>query len=278
MTNYFSYPFKNMRITQSYTGSYSHDPHSKGSPKDYPWDESGKDTGREGLYCTCGGLKLVRIYTAGTNTLWLESTSKIDLPDGSRDYVCIQVIHPNDEDLKGLNVGHVFIRGSLVCREGTDGNATGNHLHISVGKGKMKGNGWVKNSKGAWVINTTNGACKPEEVFYLDKSFTNVIQDKGIKFKELPKKVTESKQVKYTTGTYTVETDVLRVRKGPGTKYATIPYSKLSASAKLKILAKAKYKANGYVKGMTFSALEIVDNWGRTPSGWVCLDYCKKRG
>lgn len=277
MSNYFLYPFKNMRITQSYTGSYTHNPHSQGSPKDYPWDESGANSGREAFYCTCDGLRIVRIYKKGTNTIWVESTSKVDLPDGTKDYVCGSLTHPNDDDIKDLKVGQVFKRGDIVCYEGTDGNATGNHLHISFGKGRMKGTGWTQNSKGKWVLTTTGGACKPQDIFYLDKSFTRVLQDKGIDFKSVPdtKEVSESSKI-YTTGNYKVATTLLHVRKGPGTQYATLSYANLTPSAKLKILAKVKYKANGYVAGMTFSVSEVKDNWGRTPSGWVCLDYCIK--
>ena len=41
---YLTYPFKTMTITQSYTGSTSHYPHTKGNYRDYPVDEGGKDT------------------------------------------------------------------------------------------------------------------------------------------------------------------------------------------------------------------------------------------
>lgn len=47
MSEYLTYPFKMMRITQSYTRTTSHLPHTTGSPKDYPLDESGKDGGRD---------------------------------------------------------------------------------------------------------------------------------------------------------------------------------------------------------------------------------------
>ena len=30
-----------------------------------------------------------------------------------------------------------------------------------------------------------------------------------------------------------------------------------------------------YKNGTRFDTYEIRDNWARTPSGWVCLDYCK---
>ena len=52
MATYLTYPFKTMRITQSYTGTTSHLPHTTGSPKDYPLDEGGKDGGRDPILCT----------------------------------------------------------------------------------------------------------------------------------------------------------------------------------------------------------------------------------
>ena len=30
-----------------------------------------------------------------------------------------------------------------------------------------------------------------------------------------------------------------------------------------------------YKNGTVFDTYEIKGSWGRTPSGWVCLDYCK---
>lgn len=60
---------------------------------------------------------------------------------------------------------------------------------------------------------------------------------------------------KYTTGNY-ITTSNLNVRSGAGTRY--------------------KIKKT-YKKGTVFTALEIKNNWARTPSGWVCLDYAKKK-
>ena len=140
--------------------------------------------------------------------------------------------------------------------------------------GKYKANGWVKNSNGKWVLTCENGAIKPEDAFYIDPAFTTVLKDAGLKFKHLPKetKVTP----KYTTGTYKVTADVLNVRAGAGTKFACKTFSQLSANAQTKIKALAGKKVNGYVKGLVCTVSEVKDNWGKTPSGWVCLDYCKK--
>lgn len=273
MKNYLTYPCKVMRITQNYNGATSHLPHTTGSPKDYPIDEACTDSSREGLYCPCDEMKLVIKYgqgNGGTNTLFLESTGKVYFADGTTDYFSMQVTHPNDSDLKKLTKGQTFKRGQLICYEGTDG-ATGNHLHLSGGKGKIQGNGWVKNSKGKWVLNPTGSAYKPEKLFYIDKAFTRVINSKGLTFKELPKETNS-----YTKGDYEVTADVLNVRTGPGTNYKKKTYGQFTKDAQSKILKLAGYKANGYVKLLQFTALEVKSNWGRTPSGWVCLEYCKR--
>lgn len=188
MSNYVTYPFKNMRITQTPTGSTSHKPHTTGSPKDYPIDEGGKNTGREAVYCPCDEIIIRRVYgvgTSGTNTVFFESTTVCDFADGTRGYLCGLITHSNDSDLKDLKVGQKFKRGEIICYEGTDGGV-GMHAHMSFGKGRLKGNGWAKNTKSKWVLTAVSGTFKPEQICFVDKSFTKVINAKGLKFKELP--------------------------------------------------------------------------------------------
>lgn len=186
--NYLIYPCKVMNITQGYAGNYSHSPHNAGTPKDYPWDEACGDTGRSPMYCPCDEMIIKKIYTTGTNTIWIESTTKVNLADGSYDYVTLMVTHPNDSDIKRLSKGQKFKRGDLICYEGTDGNATGNHFHFAVGKGKFLGTGWIKNTKGKWVLTCTGGSKKPETMFFIDSDFTKTIKrNYGIPFKALPK-------------------------------------------------------------------------------------------
>ena len=199
--NYLIYPCKTLRITQSYTGTTSHLPHTTGSPKDYPWDEGCSDTGRDWCYCPCDEMVVKRIYgvgTKGTNTIWLESTSKVYFADGTADYFTMLITHPNDDDLKKIKVGQTFKRKVQICREGVDG-ATGYHFHFSGGKGKYKGNGWTQNSKGKYVLTTTGGTYKPQELFFIDKSFTTIKNAKSLVFKELPKE--EVKPTSTTTAT-----------------------------------------------------------------------------
>ncbi len=276
MSNFLTYPCKTMRITQNYNGSTSHRPHVTGYPKDYPIDEGCSDTGRDYMYCPCDSMRIVKIYgvgNGGTNTIWLESTSKVNFADGTCDYFTMLVIHPNDSDLKNLRTGKVFKRGEKICLEGTDG-ATGNHFHFSGGKGKFKNSGWISNSNHKWVLTTTNGAAKPEDLFFVDKDFTKVISSDYIKFKYLEKTAVKSTIIK--NANYEVTAAVLNVRSGPSIAYGKKKFAQLTASAQAQVLKLAKYKANGYVKGLVFTALEIKNGWARTPSGWVCLDYCKK--
>lgn len=282
MSEYLTYPFKTMKITQSYTGTTSHLPHTTVSPKDYPIDEGGKDTGRDPFYAPCK-MKVRKIYgvgNRGTNTLWVESTEKVTMPNGKTDYVTIMLIHPNDSDLKRLKVGQTFKKGDIVCYEGVDG-ATGNHIHMAVGMGKMTGTGWTQNDNEKWVLTCTNGTIKPEDAFYIDKSFTTVINDKGLDFKEVPKKLpttTKPKtKAKYTVGNYKVTgANVLNVRKGAGTIYSKVKFKNLTKSAQAKILKLAGKKVDGYVKGLTFTVTQVKGDWGKTPSGWVNLKYCTK--
>ena len=247
--NYLIYPCKALRITQSYTGTTSHLPHTTGSPKDYPWDEGCTDSGRDWCYCPCDEMVVKRIYgvgTAGTNTLWLESTSKVIFADGTKDYFTLLITHPNDDDLKKIKVGQKFARKEPICREGNDG-ASGYHFHFSGGKGKFNGNGWLKNSKNKYVLDATGKEDKPENLFFIDNSFTKILNTKALKFKDLPV---------YTTGTYKVAVATLIVRSGP---------------------SKENEKKAVLVKGQKVKINKIDGDFGRYDKyRWVNLDYCNK--
>lgn len=71
----------------------------------------------------------------------------------------------------------------------------------------------------------------------------------------------------YTTGTYKVNCSKLNVRTGPGTNYKIKTLSQLTRSAR---------NQGGYVRGVRFTVTKVIKNWGLTPSGYVCLDYCTK--
>lgn len=84
----------------------------------------------------------------------------------------------------------------------------------------------------------------------------------------------------YRTGKYRVtrvsRNSVLCVRTGPSTKYTRKTYRQLSANARSQNRANGNYYANGYKNNVVFTVSRVSGNWGLTPSGWICLDYCTK--
>ncbi len=277
MPNYLTYPMKTMRITQSYTGAFSHLPHTTGSPKDYPIDDGGKDGGKDAIYCPCDSVKVFRVYgvgSKGVNTLFLQSADKVDFADGTRDYFCALLTHPDDADLSALALGKTFRRGDVICREGSDG-ATGNHIHLSAGKGKVTGTGWRLNSQRKWVLTCTGGACKPEDLFFVDPAFTAIKDSKDLKFRVLPT-AAGGKRV-FAPGVYRVcDADILTVRTGPGLTNPKLGFAALSDDARRKVQRLAGRPVDGYCRGLCFNVTQVKNNWGKTPSGWVCLDYCER--
>lgn len=287
MKNYLIYPFKNMKITQTYLGSESHLAHTTGNITDYPIDEAGADGGREYMYCPCNEMTVTRIYgvgNKGANTVWLRSKEPVVFADSSVDYAVIMVTHANDDDLKKLAVGDKFKYGEKMFREGTDGNATGNHLHICVGKGIIKGIGWSQNSNGKWVLTTTNGAVKPEKAFWLDKTVTSVIKDGGLSFKEVPKEAEDPTTVTETKNSQKTKIK-LDAAKGKNAKYSgeykTTAKLNLRAGAGtdkdiiLEIPKGAKVRNYGYYTKDTDSVVWLYIAYGEY-EGFSSVKYLKK--
>lgn len=79
----------------------------------------------------------------------------------------------------------------------------------------------------------------------------------------------------YKKGDYRVtDASLLHVRTGPGTNYRKKTYSEFTKNAQEQIYELVGYEADGYVRGVEFTVNKVEDNWGYTPSGCVCLDYC----
>lgn len=78
---------------------------------------------------------------------------------------------------------------------------------------------------------------------------------------------------KYSTGRYKVSVTILNVRTGPSIKYSTKKYYQLTSNARFQN-RRLGGECNGYRKGVVFTVSKVINNWGYTPSGWICLDYC----
>lgn len=89
--------------------------------------------------------------------------------------------------------------------------------------------------------------------------------------------LTNKNTPKYTTGSYTVTASLLHVRSGAGTNYSIKKYRQLTSNARSQNKSKGNYYANGLLRGVNVTVSQVSDNWGKIPSGWICLDYCRKR-
>ena len=189
--NYLIYPVKNMKITQPYNSDSNHRACFSGTPNDYPIDEACEDYKKSPFYCPCDEMVVVRtrVEEGATSGIWLESTSPVVTPSGTYPVITLMVLHPDNAEVEKLE-GRTFSRGEIICHEGKEGNATGNHFHISVGTDKYNGgkykNGWQDNSEGEWVLTPLGKTLKPEEAFYVDPTFTNIIDSNGIYFSTVP--------------------------------------------------------------------------------------------
>lgn len=88
--------------------------------------------------------------------------------------------------------------------------------------------------------------------------------------------VTVSNNIRYTTGTYKVNASVLNVRYGSGTKYKAKTYSQLTSNARSQNSRLGNYYTNGLRRGVITTVTQVKNGWGKTPSGWICLDFCTK--
>lgn len=134
-----------------------------------------------------------------------------------------------------VKAGQTIQRGTLLGYTGKTGKATGVHLHLGV------------------------------------KDLSTDQYEDPERFASMYKEPTV-----YKKGTYTVNTTLLRVRRGPSTDYDYKKFSFLTPNAQSQIRSlNGGNSAHGLVKGCICTVSAVDDNWGKIPSGWICLDYCK---
>ena len=80
------------------------------------------------------------------------------------------------------------------------------------------------------------------------------------------------------TGKFLIhKASALKVRKGPGTKYAQKKFTEMTVSAQSINESRRSTGLAFYLKDIIFTAQEIItvstkEYWARTPSGYVCLE------
>lgn len=190
MKEYAIYPFQTMNITQNWNQG-NHINHWKQSTNysDKPWDEAGKDINQDFFIPQNDFIveEVLGINSNITNSVRLKSINKLYIPyKKDPDYLYLTLTHMNEENLKQISKGQIIKKGSTILLEGKDGIATGNHFHITANLGKYYG--LLKNSNNAWCF-TYDKSLLPEEAFYIEKSFTNIINSQGSNFIDVPKEI-----------------------------------------------------------------------------------------
>ncbi|MCT4598907.1 MAG: M23 family metallopeptidase [Vallitalea sp.] len=165
---------KYINISQSIGGEQGH----KGT---YAIDLVGLNRNVESLYAPFDGT-IKKIYSVNNqqNFVWLQSDKKIKCADGSYDYITVMTGH--DNDISDLYIGKKIKQGDIYYKEGNSGKATGNHIHLEVGKGKVTEKGWKKNKYGKWEV---ENHIKPDQVFYITNEST-IINTIDLAFTKTP--------------------------------------------------------------------------------------------
>ena len=261
--NYMIYPMKNMRITCNYQcGSHkNHNTNVLDNNIDYPIDDAGIDTGKDPIYCPCDEMKITAIRGIGdsntTNTIWLVSTTPVIAPTFN-DYAFMTLTHSNDEDINNLKVGDIFKRGDIICHEGTDGYSTGNHIHITCGRGYS--NNWTVNSNHSLVI---EGDClKPEDVFFLDKNFTKVLDTGNINWIDLIENKIEIIGTPVARNKNVNQVEVLVDNLNLRENYSI-------TSKRIGYIKKGIYNVIDQKENEGYLWMKVEDNWIATNTGWT---------
>lgn len=188
---YAVYPFEQMRITQRHDeGNHLAHWNPFKDYSDKPWDEATQDGGR-GYFVPKNDYRVVE--KTGTQeygyNVRLETVNKVKIPY-QNDLVVLEVTltHLNYDDWSKLYNGQIIHKGEKILREGTSGQASGNHLHCTANIGKYYG--YHKNSNGKWCF-AYYKALTPTEAWYIDDS-VNILNNKGYNFATKPNEPTPS--------------------------------------------------------------------------------------
>lgn len=172
------FPMNVINVTQGYGPKSNHHKLS------YALDLSGQDSGIDEIFAPFD-CKITKLYQPKdtekhANTIWLTSTQKVLSPNGYYGYITISITHPSE--ITNMKKGMIYNQGEKICNEGKTGNASGNHIHIEVSKGKTAG--WSKKTAPNYDEYVISNPVKPEEYLFV-KEDAKIKNDsyKGTKYK-----------------------------------------------------------------------------------------------
>ena len=176
------YPFEYMRITQRHDEG-NHLPHWNPFKicSDKPWDEALEDGGR-GYFAPLNDYRVVeKLGTEKTGfSIRIETVNKVKIPFQKQPVVLeLTLTHLNKDDFDKIQVGEILKKGTKKIREGTSGQASGNHFHVTANIGFY--HGFKKNGNNKWCF-VYDKSLTPDEAFYVDTSKTYIINRKKYYF------------------------------------------------------------------------------------------------
>ena len=151
-----------LNISQGRYGGYSHKNLNA-------YDLCGMDSGID-RFKTFNDLTVIGIHEF-SRTGFANTISCYDVEND----VTLAMTHVNNIP-SGCVVGKVFHDGDTIYYEGTKGNATGNHIHLEIGKGKQPSKTKIN---GVWQL---KNLINIEDYFYIDENYTTVKDAKGYVF------------------------------------------------------------------------------------------------
>ena len=144
-----------INITQGVNGQYSH----QGT---YAIDNAGKDACIDDVVAPCTMTIKYKDSAKNGNAVFAQSVDKVQFADGTIDYATFMFIHC--DDTSHLRVGQTIKQSEVFYREGTAGQAIGNHCHIEVAKGQYT-KPYVKNAQGRFMLPQS---VHPASAFFID--------------------------------------------------------------------------------------------------------------
>lgn len=98
----------------------------------------GADLGQDPCYAPCTMKCIYKDSYKNGNACFFESVDEVFLANGTKSKVSMLFIH--DNDISDIVVNGVINQGNEFFKEGTAGEASGNHVHIEVKMGKIPTN------------------------------------------------------------------------------------------------------------------------------------------
>lgn len=104
--------------------------------------------------------RVVAVNEDCCNAVWIQSLKEVYFADGTYDYMTCLFMH--DNDISDIYVGEILLQGQPFYEMGTEGNAEGEHCHISCFRGEY--------STSMKISNPGENAVNPWEAFFLPKN------------------------------------------------------------------------------------------------------------